>query len=254
MTGATGVTTSSRTIQGDEIDILTFVAEPGRRDDDRVLIVVPENPGITEWRQRETARMAADLGWVVVVMNTYSRIGGVPPAGPFETHDDRRRAAFLAMPDEQVARDLVATTDWARQQWSLGTRRPALLGFCSGGGQALYAAATHQSLVDCVVAIYGNVILPGALTADRRPLNRIGLVQHLDSPLQLHVGTQDVAIPMADVDELKAELARAGRRFEIHRYEGANHVFSDETHPNHDPQATATMWPRVYAFLREHTR
>jgi carboxymethylenebutenolidase len=247
------MTSSWQTIPGDAVDLRAFVVEPDAAGADHVLIVVHENPGITEWRQQETRRMAADLGWAVVVMSTYSRIGGEPPPGPFETPEERRRAAFLAMPDEQVSSDLAVTAQWARARWGLGDRLPALLGFCSGGGQVLYTACTSSGLAACVVAIYGNVVLRGELTEDGQPIDRVLIAQRLDGPLQLHVGTEDVAVPLADVDRLEAELVRTDKTFEIHRYPGAGHVFSDETHPNYDRDATAAMWPRIYAFLHEHT-
>ncbi|MDQ6730737.1 MAG: dienelactone hydrolase family protein [Actinomycetota bacterium] len=241
---------SWQTIPGGELDLQAFVAEPARPVDGRALIVLHENPGITEWRQRETARMAADLRWTVVVMNAYSRLDGAPPPGPFDTQDERRRAAFLSMPDEQVARDLEVTANWVRAR--TGGRTPALLGFCSGGGQAIYAVSTRRGLAGCVVAIYGNIVLRGDLTEDREPLDRVPLARHIDCPVQLHIGTEDSEIPAKHVDRLEAELTRAHKTFEIHRYEGAGHVFADETHPNYDAAATAEMWPQVYAFLREH--
>ncbi len=244
------IVTSWERIPSPEVDIVAFVARPAEAEDIPALIVIPENPGITEWRQEETQRMAADLGWAVVVMSPYSRIGGQPPRGPFETPDDRRRAAFLAMPDEQVARDLEAVGAWVTGQSFSADRRPAVLGFCSGGGQAIYAAGTRPELAACVVSIYGNIVLRGEFTEDRTPLERFQYARRLACPLQLHVGTEDYEIPAAHVDRFEAELAEHGRDYEIYRYAGADHIFADQRHPNYNPEATALMWPRVLGFLR----
>ncbi len=244
------IVTSWERIPSPEVEIVAFFARPAGADAVPALIVIPENPGITEWRQEETQRMAGDLGWAVVVMSPYSRIGSQPPPGPFETADDRRRAAFLAMPDEQVARDLEAVAAWVTAQSFTADRRPAVLGFCSGGGQAIYAAGTRPQLAACVVSIYGNIVLRGEFTEDRVPLERFEYARGLECPLQLHVGTEDYEIPAAHVDRFEAELAGHGKDYEIHRYEGADHIFSDERHPNYNPEATGLMWPRVYGFLR----
>lgn len=250
---ASDIITTWEEIPSPDVTIVAFVARPESANDAQALIVIPENIGITEWRQDETKRMAAELGWPVIVMSPYSRIGGKPPAGPFETADDRRRAAFLSMPDEQVAGDLAATVAWTRQQSYTNDRLPALLGFCSGGGQAVYCVCTRQGLAACVVSIYGNIVLRGEFTEDRQPLDRIPYASGLDCPLQMHAGTEDFEIPQVQLEQFEAELEHAGKDYEIYRYPGADHIFAQATHPNYNAQATAEMWPRVYRFLRRCT-
>jgi dienelactone hydrolase len=47
-----------------------------------------------------------------------------------------------------------------------------------------------------------------------------------------------------------AEAMRAaGLAFELHRYPGAGHYFTDATLPDHDPAAAALAEKRVLAFL-----
>ena len=185
-------------------------------------------------------------------MSPYSRIGGEPPAGPFATQDERRRAAFLAMPDQQVAQDLARTVTWIRAREYTNERLPALLGFCTGGGQALYSVCTRAGLFACVVSIYGNLVLAGEFTEDRQPLDRLPLVAGLDCPLQFHVGTRDFAISPEHVDQLEAELLRTYKTYELYRYPGANHIFADATHPNYDANAAGQLWERTYDFLVRH--
>jgi carboxymethylenebutenolidase len=250
---ANEVETAWEEIPAGDVSIIAFVATPKAASKRQTLVIIPENVGITEWRQQETQRMAAELGWAVIVMSPYSRIGGRPPAGPFETPDDRRRAAFLAMPDEQVAGDLEATVAWVGEQDFSNGRRPAVLGFCSGGGQGIYAVATRPKMAACLVSVYGNIVLRGEFTEDRQPLERFKYVPDLECPVQLHVGSLDFEIPGAHVDRFEAELDKAGKDFEIYRYEGADHIFADGSHPNFNPEATAQMWPRIYSFLRRCT-
>jgi carboxymethylenebutenolidase len=239
-------------IPGPQVPITAFVARPGHDAPVPVVVVVHENPGITEWRQQETVRLSSEWGYALVVMSTYSRIGATPPQGPFATPDERRRAAFLAMPDDQVARDLDVTMAWVRAQSGFRADAVGLLGFCSGGGQAFYAACTRPDIADCLVVIYGNIVLRGEFTTDRVPLDRIPLVSGLRAPMQGHFGSRDHEVPPAHVDRLERELAATGKTAEIHRYPDAGHVFSDRTHPNYDDAATRLMWGRVQDFLGRH--
>lgn len=245
------VVTGWESIPAVGFDLVVYEARPASTGPLPVLIVIPENLGIGDWRQAETQRMAADLGVAVLVMSTYSRIGAKPPQGPFDTPDDRRRAAFLAMPDDQVADDLDVLCRWVVEQDRF-SGMPALLGFCSGGGQALYATCTRKGLASCVVLIYGNVILRGEFTPDRQPLDRLPLVGELDCPLQGHFGELDHEVPPDHVDRLEALLADHHKSYAIYRYPGAGHVFSDETHPNFNKSATEEMWQRIYPFVQAH--
>jgi carboxymethylenebutenolidase len=251
--GELTIVTSWEKIPSPDVEILAYVARPKHALAVQTLIIIPENPGITEWRQEETRRMAAELDWALVVMSPYSRIGGQPPQGPFDTPDDRRRAAFLAMPDEQVAHDLTATASWLAARDYASADRPAVLGFCSGGGQAIYVAATRPEVAACVVSIYGNIVLRGEFTEDRTPIERFEYASRIECPVQMHVGTLDFEIPAAHVDRFEADLAEHGKDHEIYRYPGADHIFSDERHPNYNPEATAEMWPRIFSFLRRCT-
>lgn len=243
------VVTEWLTAPGPDVGITLFVARPRVAGPVPAVVVLPENLGITPWRQQESTRLAGEWGYGVITMSTYSRIGGQPPRGPFESAEERRRANFLAMPDEQVARDAEATIGWVRNRPEYRSDAVGLLGFCSGGGQALYAACTRSALAECVVLIYGNIILRSEFTEDRQPLDRLPLVKNLDTALQGHFGSLDHEIPPDHVDRLAAELAQHDKPGELFRYEGARHVFSDQTHPNHDPAATGLMWERIARFL-----
>jgi carboxymethylenebutenolidase len=64
-------------------------------------------------------------------------------------------------------------------------------------------------------------------------------------------GEDDALIPRADVDELRAILAAAGKDVEIVTYPGAGHAFFNDTRPDaYRPAVAAAAWPRAVAFLR----
>ena len=230
------------------VHVAGFFARPTEPGNHRGVVVVPENVGLTEHRQAETAAMA-EHGYAVLAVNLFSRVGGRPPAGPFVDDAERRRTNFLAMPDEQALGDILAGARWLRAQPSVSGI--GVLGFCSGGSQAFVAACTHPGMFDCVVSIYGNIVLPGELTRDFNPISRLRHVRGLSCPFQGHYGELDHVVPPEDVDALEQELRRYDRVAEVHRYPGAGHVFADPGHPNHDRVATELLWSRVYPFLAE---
>jgi carboxymethylenebutenolidase len=238
------------TFPNGDVEIRGFAARPadGRHPG---LVVVPENIGLTDHRLAETAEMARH-GFAVLALSLYSRIGGDPPRGPFASEDERRRANFLAMPDEQAVGDIVAAGAWLRRQpWVRGPE-VGLLGFCSGGSQGFVTACTRPGAFKCLVSIYGNVVLPPELTPDWKPQSRLPLAPDLSCPMQGHYGTEDHVVPLAEVDAFDAELRAHDREHEFFRYPGAGHVFAMPSHPNHHAAATAEMWPRVYDFLERH--
>ena len=235
---------------GEDYELIAYVARPHVGGRVPVLFVLPENIGILAGRQAESRRQAEVLGAAVVVVSPYSRLGGKPPAGPFKDADERRRANFLAMDDDQVADDLermmahvLANEPWANPD------RVALMGYCSGGAQAFYAAATHDLPVSALLVIYGNLVLRGDFTPDWQPVDRVPLAQRIDVPMQFHSGELDHEISLDDVARLRTELEAHGKEHEVHVYPGAGHVFADPNHPNYDKQATDQLWARAYPFL-----
>jgi carboxymethylenebutenolidase len=64
-------------------------------------------------------------------------------------------------------------------------------------------------------------------------------------------GGEDALIPPADVEELRARLARSGRPFELQVYPGAGHAFMNEARPAaYRAAAAADAWRRMVAFFR----
>jgi carboxymethylenebutenolidase len=233
-----------------DVEVSALLARPAGSGSHPGLVVVPENIGLTDARQEETAEMASH-GLAVLAISPYSRIGGSPPAGPFKDDDERRRANFLAMPDEQIVGDILAAAAWLSSQPFVAGGVGAL-GFCSGGSQAFVTASTHPGIFECLVSIYGNIVLPAELTPDWKPVSRLPLVRSLSCPFQGHFGSDDFVVPPADVDALEDEFRAQGIEAEIYRYAGAGHVFAGRAHPNYNREAAELMWPRVYNFLSSH--
>jgi dienelactone hydrolase len=68
---------------------------------------------------------------------------------------------------------------------------------------------------------------------------------------QLHVADPDEEfVPAAAVERWTAGMTRAGTVFEVFRYPGVGHLWTDEGLPDHDAFAAELTWQRCTEFLR----
>jgi carboxymethylenebutenolidase len=57
----------------------------------------------------------------------------------------------------------------------------------------------------------------------------------------------------AGIADYRAALEAAGKRFELHMYDGVNHAFNNDTSAaRYDKAAADLAWSRTVAFLRDN--
>ena len=84
--------------------VRAYLAVPGGTGPWPGIVMIHENPGMTEHRLDVTRRLAGQ-GYMTLTPDLFSRVGGKPPAG--DTDVERRQKIDLALPDDQVFDDLV---------------------------------------------------------------------------------------------------------------------------------------------------
>jgi carboxymethylenebutenolidase len=114
------------------------------------------------------------------------------------------------------------------------------VGFCLGGGLAVWAAATCPQISAAVSYYY---VMPHGkpdFTGIRGPV--LG-----------HFGTADEFIPVEHAEALETELTDAGVDVTWHYYDGAGHAFFNDTNRlgTYDPAAAEQSWERTVSFLRD---
>ena len=188
----------------------------------------------------DVCRRLASNGFAVCCPEPFTR---APADVRASTDVVTRMAQFGRMDDDQQVGDLEAAADYVVVHDDVA--RVAVMGFCTGGMQALKAAADGR--FDRAVSFYGMIRPPEPMRGPkmREPLDTAAHV----CPTLAIVGGIDDMIPAADVDALR--VAWADRPdCEIVVYPEADHAFvHDPERPVHRAADAADAWRRVLAFL-----
>ena len=228
---------------GEQIEAYTVRAQdPAARGG---VVVIHHMPGYDE-RSKEIVRWFGYLGYNAVMPNLYWR--DAPGASP----DDAAAAgrANGGIPDARLVTDVEAGMDFLRglpnSNGKVGT-----IGYCSGGRQSVLAACSLP--VDAAVDCYGAYVTgtpPEGFPVAVTPL--YDKLADLNCPLLGLFGQDDQYPTPEQVDELEQLLAKYGKSFEPHRYEGAGHAFFAVDRPSYRPESAKDGWERVRVFYNTH--
>ena len=195
------------------------------------VIVIHENRGLNP-HIRDVARRVALEGFLVLAPDYLSPMGGTP------ADEDKARELFGTMDPAQTIANGVATVAFLKGH-ELSNGNVGAVGFCWGGGTVNTLAVNAPDL-KAGVAYYG------AQPKDEAAIARI------NAALLLHYAGQDERIN-AGIDAYRAALEKAGKNFEIHVYEGAQHAFNNDTsEARYDKAAADLAWGRTIAFLKKN--
>jgi carboxymethylenebutenolidase len=225
---------------GDEIE--AYLAHPPGPGPFPGVVVLHHMPGFDEATNQITRTFAAH-GYTAVLPNLHWR--EAPGASP----DDAAAAVRAAggVPDERLVGDAAGATRFLR---SLGSAngRVGVIGYCSGGRQAFLAACRLP--LDAAVDCYGAFVVdtpPEGLPIRAGPV--VGLAGDLSCPLLGLFGAEDTHPSPAETARLERELARHGKTFEFHTYQGAGHGFFATDRPSYRPEAAADGWDRIWDWF-----
>jgi carboxymethylenebutenolidase len=229
---------------GDGVELRGWCAPPAGGGPAPALVLVPDVRGVSDLYRRIAGRFA-EAGILTLVADLYSREGA-----PDLPDMDAVFRWIRALPDRRVLGDLAAAVRRLEARPDVRPGAVGIAGFCLGGQYALMAACTVPGIAACV-SWYG--MLRYTETDAVKPESPLAMAPRLACPYLGLFGADDALIPGADVDELRATLARTGRPFEIVVYPGAGHAFMNDQRPDAwRPEAAADSWGRATAFLRTH--
>jgi carboxymethylenebutenolidase len=194
------------------------------------VIVIHENRGLNPHIRDVTRRMATE-GFLALGLDYLSPMGGTPA----DEEKGREMIGQLKQPD--VIASGKAAVAYLKGHPN-GNGKVGAVGFCWGGG-AVNNLAVNEPDLNAGVAYYG-----GQPKAEDVPKIRAALM--------LHYASLDERIN-AGIPAYEAALKGAGKPYEIHMYEGANHAFNNDTNAaRYDRTAADQAWSRTVAFLKKH--
>jgi dienelactone hydrolase len=169
----------------------------------------------------DAARTLERHGHRVLVPNLYN---GTAVASPEDG---------LALRDRIGMPELLSRARQASQ--AMGTQeRRVYAGFSLGAWLA-------QQLANNDPDAAGLLLLHGLSSPPGRPRGR-------PLPVQLHLGSQDVA-QLPWLRDWQVGVRRTGHLLQTYIYPDTAHLFTDTHHSDHSPAATATAWQRSLSFL-----
>ena len=179
---------------------------------------------------KEVADRFASAGFVALAPDLY---GGATTAEP-----DEAGKMMMAMELDRAAKELSGAVDYLRGHDAVTSAGVGVVGFCMGGGLALWLATKHNG-VAAAVPFYG-ALWPG-VEPD---------YTNTTAAFQGHYAEIDEWATQESAREIEAALQAQGRDVEFFFYPGTGHAFFNDSRPEaYVPEAAEKAWSRTLAFL-----
>jgi carboxymethylenebutenolidase len=196
------------------------------------VIVLQEWWGLDDSVKRMVDRFAEE-GFVALAPDLYRG----------ETTDQPSEAEqkMMAMSMDQAEKDMRGAVDYLTEHEAYDGSGVGSVGFCLGGGLAVWAATANPK-VDAVVTYY--YVLPHG-KPDFSKVN---------APVLGHFGTNDDFVSVEDAKALEKELNDAGADAKFEFYEGAGHAFAGDHNRigTYDEGKAKEAWRKTIDFLKRH--
>jgi carboxymethylenebutenolidase len=194
------------------------------------VIVLQEWWGVDEHIRSLCDRLAAE-GFYALAPDLYK--------GETTTQPSEAQQKMMALSMGEVEQEMCGAADYLAARPGFEGPGVGAVGFCLGGGLAVWAAATCPNIAAAVTFYY---VMPHGKPD----------FSAIRGPVLGHFGTADDFIPTEDANKLEAELEAAGVDTTFHYYEGAGHAFVNDTNRlgTHDPELAQLAWGRTVDFLR----
>ena len=172
------------------------------------VLVVHEWWGHNEYARRR-ARMLAELGYTAFALDMYG-------SGKLADHPETATAFMQAVTGnfELMKSRFMAGLDILKKHETVNPNQLAAIGYCMGGGISLNMARSGVDL-DVVVVFHGGVAGAPVKQGD------------IKAELLVVIGADDPFIPAGQVDAFDEEMKAAKVRYELVRYPGVKHSFSN---------------------------
>jgi carboxymethylenebutenolidase len=194
------------------------------------IIVIHENRGLTPHIQDVTRRMALE-GFLALGADFLTPSGGTP------ADENKGRQMIGQLDRPRTVANAVATVKFLKAHANSNGKVGAT-GFCWGGG-----------MVNALAVAAGADLAAGAPYYGAQP--PADQVPRIKARLVLHYAENDPRIN-AGIPAYKEALHKAGVKYELHVYEGAQHAFNNDTSAaRYDKTAADLAWGRTVALFKQ---
>jgi carboxymethylenebutenolidase len=230
------------TITGHEGDAIeAYSARPLTPGPVGGVVVIHHLPGYDR-QTKEFARSLAVGGFNAVMPNLYSR--EAPGADPDDAMAAARSQGAIPIPDERVVAEVEGAIAYLKGLPN-ANGKIGVIGHCSGGRQSFLAAVSLP--LDAAVDCYGGFVVgeppAGHPLAGWQPI--VTRTPSLSCPLLGLFGKEDKFPSPEHVAELEQALREAGKTYEFHSYDGANHGFMQVDSARYHPQSAVDAWGKI---------
>ncbi len=194
------------------------------------VLVIQEWWGLVDHIKDVVDRFAAE-GFVALAPDLYH--------GQSTTEPDGAGKLMMSMNIDQAAKDMSGAIDTLLEV--TGRDQIGVVGFCMGGGLALYVATTRPEAIAACAPFYGLIPWP-----DAQPD-----WSQLAAKVEGHYASGDEYFSPDKVEALQTQLRDLGKDAELHVYDGTDHAFFNDTRPEvYNEAAATTAWARTVDLFR----
>jgi len=217
------------TYKSDDVDMKAYIARPKKKSKYPSVMVIHENRGLNPHIEDVTRRLALE-GFLAIAPDALSPQGGTP------ANEDQARELFGKLDAPKNLKNFITGFEYLKTRKD-SNEKFGCIGFCWGGALSNQLAVNVPSL-KVAVPFYGRQ--PDA--AD---------VPKIKAFVQLHYGGLDERVN-AGIPAYEEALKKAGTRYELFIYEGAQHAFHNDTAPTRYNETAAKLaWSRAIALFKK---
>jgi len=244
VTDTKGIVAGEVSVAVSDGHIPAYRAHPSAKANWPVVLVTQEIFGVHE-HIKDLCRRFAKLGYYAIAPSLYARFGD-PGKYDMAHVQDLVTDIVSKVPDDEVMSDLDSTVAFAKGEHA-DTAKLAITGFC-WGGRVVWLYAAHNHALKAGAAWYGPLAgKPNAL----RPKTAIDLAAEVKAPvLGLYAGL-DKNITAADIDTMRAALAKAGNTASrIDVFPDEQHGFNADYRDSYNEKDAKDAWARMLAWFK----
>jgi len=223
------IMTERITYQGDGAEMKAYVARPRKEGSYPAVMVIHENRGLNPHIEDVTRRVAL-AGFLAMAPDALSSLGGTPADA------DQAREMFQKLDTNKNLNNFINGFAYLTSRKDCN-KNLGCIGFCWGGGMT-NQMAVHVADLKAAVPYYGR-------QAD------VSDVPKIKAAMLLQYAGQDERIN-AGIPAFEEALKKAGTRYQLYIYDGAQHAFNNDTAPTRYNKEVATLaWERTINFLKK---